>query len=189
MALTGPRKLGMGRGKVYPVSRASALLNPLRRLVQSPGRTVRAMALSPAWSVLEVGSGPGFFSPYLAESSAAGHLVALDLQPGMVSLARLRLSSASSLVAGDAMALPFGRASFDAAVVATVLGEVPDRTTCLVEIHRVLKPAGLLCLAETRRDSDFIPPAKLVHLVEPLGFRSAGRRGPPWQYVARFERV
>lgn len=179
----------MGRGKVYPMSRASALLNPLRRMVQSPGRTVRAMALRSGWSVLELGSGPGFFSPHLASSVPEGRLVAMDLQPEMVRLARLRLSSASSVVAGDAMALPFARASFDAVVVATVLGEVPDHTICLRQIHRVLKPGGSLCLAETRRDSDFIPPAKLSQLVEPLGFRLAGRRGPPWQYVARFERV
>ena len=37
-------EFGVGRGKVFPASKARSLLNPARRLVQSPGRVVKALA-------------------------------------------------------------------------------------------------------------------------------------------------
>jgi hypothetical protein len=41
---------------------AGSLLNPLRRLIQSPTRTVERMALVRTDRVLEIGCGPGYFS-------------------------------------------------------------------------------------------------------------------------------
>jgi uncharacterized protein len=67
-----------------------------------------------------------------------------------------------------------------------MLGEVPDPSACLSEIRRVLRPGGLLLIAETRRDSDFIPFDRLRRMSEPLGFESLDRKGPSWEYTARF---
>ena len=185
MTDTESRAMGMGRGKVYPAASAGALLNPLRRLVQSPVRTVRSMSLPAGASVLEIGCGPGYFTPSLAAAVTPGPLVALDLQAEMLHWVRRRVDV--GLVNADATALPFATDSFDAALIATVLGEVPDPRRCLAEVVRILKPNGVLCVAETRRDSDFTPLSRLVALIEPLGFRLTGRRGPRWQYVARFQ--
>jgi ubiquinone/menaquinone biosynthesis C-methylase UbiE len=178
----------MGRGKVFPAARARSLVNPLRRLVQSPTRTVAAMALPADGLVLELGSGPGFFSSSIAEAVPAGHVVLVDLQTEMLDHARRRLMHRPgiSLVGADAMQLPFNAGQFDVAIVATMLGEVPDRDTCLAEVRRVLRDRGVLAVAETRRDSDFISLAQLRALVEAHGFQFAGRRGVAWQYVARF---
>src|SRR5436305_4345406 len=73
-----------GRG-VYPVEYAAWLLNPLRYLIMPPGRIVRRLRLSPGDRVLEVGCGPGFFSPMIARRLSAGHLTLLDAQAPMLS--------------------------------------------------------------------------------------------------------
>jgi ubiquinone/menaquinone biosynthesis C-methylase UbiE len=182
------REVGMGRGKVFPAASAKSLLNPLRRLVQSAKRTVAAMELPPHGFVVEVGAGPGFFSPAIAAAVPAGHLVVADLQPEMLHLARERLAGRANVhfVVADAMDLPFRPGACDAVVLATMLGEVPEPGRCIAEARRCIAPDGVLVVAETRRDSDFIPVDRLTRLVAAAGFAALGRRGPRWQYVARF---
>jgi ubiquinone/menaquinone biosynthesis C-methylase UbiE len=184
-------ELGLARGKVFPAARARSLLNPLRRVVQSPRRTVARCSLTPAARVLEIGPGPGFFSAELVRAVPAGQVVLLDLQIEMLRLARRRLEDAptSHLVQGDASSPPFRSATFDAALVVLVLGEVPDRGRGLNELRRLLRPGARVLFAETRRDSDFIALPELRRLVEPRGFAFLERRGFAWEYTARFVRT
>jgi ubiquinone/menaquinone biosynthesis C-methylase UbiE len=184
------RDFGLGRGKVFPAEQASSLLNPLRRLVQSPRRTVAAMGLAPNAEVLEVGSGPGFFSPLIARAVPTGRLVLVDLQAEMLFAARARLGAFATIscTQGDACALPIFSGRFDAVLLATMLGEVPDPGQCVEEVRRVLRPGGTVSIAETRRDSDFIPLASLRALLERHGFTFVERRGMAWQYVATFRK-
>jgi len=182
------RDFGMGRGKVFPATSAKSLLNPLRRLVQSPRRTIAAMRLPSSGRVVEVGAGPGFFSPAIADAVPDGVVIVADLQIEMVRLARDRLRERPNtrFVVADAGRLPFRSSGIGAVVLATVLGEVPDTEACLSEIRRVLGPDGALAVAETRRDSDFISLGALNALVQPVGFVFEQRRGTGWQYVARY---
>jgi SAM-dependent methyltransferase len=89
-------EFGRKGGKVFPATHTRSLVNPLRRLVQSPRRTVAVMALSPKARVLELGCGPGFFSPFVAEAVPRGIVVLADLQFDMLALARERLCARSS---------------------------------------------------------------------------------------------
>jgi len=181
------RQYGMGRGQVFPAAKATSLVNPLRRLVQSPRRTAEATGIKHGDRVLEVGCGPGYFSADLRAACAPGLFVALDLQPEMLGHARDRDDAGGALVASDAMALPFGSASFDVVFVATMLGEVPDVDRAVREVRRVLVPGGTASFSETRRDSDFFSLPKLRRLVEgAAAFELSGSRGPRWQYVANF---
>jgi len=182
------REFGMEAGKVFPASEATSLLNPLRRLMQSPRRTVETMCLAPTDRVLELGSGPGYFSPDIAGAIPAGHLVLFDLQSRMLQLAGERLSAFAQCgyVQGDGTALPFADDSFDAVLIAVVLGEIGDRDTALHEISRVIRPSGALTVCETRRDSDFIRLPRLRDLVALHGFEFVERHGNPLQYIARF---
>jgi ubiquinone/menaquinone biosynthesis C-methylase UbiE len=182
------RDFGLARGKVFPADRAMSLLNPGRRLLQSPRRTVAAMGLSPDSTVLEVGSGPGFFSAFIARAVPGGHLLLVDLQAEMLRVARSRLAGIDnvSFAQADACSLPVGTGRCDAVLLATMLGEVPDRDGCIHETRRVLQSGGHVTIAETRRDSDFIPFASVRVLLERHGFSFVDRRGVGWQYVARF---
>jgi ubiquinone/menaquinone biosynthesis C-methylase UbiE len=183
----GDRTFGMGGGKVFPADRARSLLNPARRLVQSARRTVGSIGLHPDARVLELGCGPGYFSPSIADATR-GLYVLFDLQSEMLQIARTRVPSRGTVgfVQGDGALLPFAPASFDAVFVATVLGEIPDRGQCIDDVHRVLRPGGVFAVAETRRDSDFIPLGALTKTVEDRGFRRNGTHGWRWQFVACF---
>jgi len=156
------RAFGLGRGKVFPAKRAGSLLNPVRRLIQSPTRTVERMALAQTDKVLEIGCGPGYFSRAIAAAVPRGSLVLFDLQLTMLEIARQRLPEFANIhfTQGDASSLPFPDASFDAALLVLVLGEVPDQDRCIAEVARVLLRGGSVTFAESRRDSDFIPIGK-----------------------------
>jgi ubiquinone/menaquinone biosynthesis C-methylase UbiE len=186
----GTRQFGVERGKVFPAAKARSLLNPLRRLIQSPRRTVGRLGLAPTARVLEIGPGPGYFSTELVRAAADGEVVLLDVQHEMLGLARTRLAAAgnSRFVQADGARLPFDGSTFDAALIVAVLGEIPDPGGCLDELRRVIRPGGHVLFAETRRDSDFIALAELRPLVEPRGFTLVDRKGVSWEYTARFRR-
>jgi ubiquinone/menaquinone biosynthesis C-methylase UbiE len=169
---------------VFPAEKARSLLNPLRRFVQSADRTVACMKLPPDARVLEVGCGPGYFSPTIARAVPQGRLVVLDLQIEMLRFVGERTDAVR--VQADATRLPFASGAFDAVFVSAMLGEVPDREGCLADIRRVLCVGGHATFAETRRDSDFISLADLRAELEPHGLTFADRNGVRWQYVARF---
>ena len=179
-------QFGVGKSKVFPADKAGSLVTSLRRLVQSPAKLADRLSVSAGAWVLEVGCGPGYFSPTLAERIPEGQLVLVDLQREMLQLARIRLDGCGEVVQGNAQELPLRSASFDAVVVILVLGEVPDRERFLCEVRRVLRPGATALFAETRRDSDFIPFADLCALVEPHGFNLIGRWGWSWEYTASF---
>jgi ubiquinone/menaquinone biosynthesis C-methylase UbiE len=141
-----------------------------------------------------LGAGPGYFTASLATTAVPdGGVLLFDLQPEMAAFAQDRLSSVTpgriTFAAADATRLPLAGASVDAVLLATMLGEVPDRGACLREARRVLRPDGTLAIAETRRDSDFLRLPSVRAEVEAAGFTFLGHRGVRWQYVARFRPV
>lgn len=184
-------EFGVGRNKVFPAAKARSLLNPLRRLVQPPRRIVDALDVAPGARVLEIGCGPGYFSPTLAAAVPQGEVVLGDLQSEMLVLARRRLAGFdhARAVQLDATGLPFADATFDAVLVVLMLGEVPERARCLSECRRVLRPGGVALFVESRRDSDFINRADLRTLVEGHGFELDRIHGRSWEYSARFRAV
>jgi SAM-dependent methyltransferase len=94
-------------------------------------------------TVLDVGSGPG---GYFAETWARipnGRLIAGDLSFGMARQAA-KHPKAGAVLNADVQHLPFPDDSFDVVLANHMLFHVPDLDTALTEIHRVLKPTGLM---------------------------------------------
>jgi len=68
-----------------------------------------------------------------------------------------------------------------------VLGEVPDRDSCLREIHRVLKQDGLLSITEFNLgDPDFIPKNEMMRIVQSAGFQVFAQYGGFFNYTINF---
>jgi ubiquinone/menaquinone biosynthesis C-methylase UbiE len=150
---------------MYPVEYARWLLNPLRYLIIPPRRMANRLQLLPADRVLEVGCGPGFFSPTIARKLSAGHLTLFDAQAPMLEMAdrrmaKRRLANFTS-VCGSADSLPFGDAAFDVVFMITVLGETPDRSAAIREATRVLRPGGRFSSTEAAGDPDRVQETEL----------------------------
>jgi SAM-dependent methyltransferase len=90
--------------------------------------------------VLEIGCGWGDFAERI-ERDLQAEVVAVDLSPRMVDLARSRGIDAR---VADAQALPFPAEHFDCAVALWVLFLLPNLERGLAEIARVLRRGGRL---------------------------------------------
>ena len=114
--------------------------------------TVAAVAPRPGERVLDLAAGTATSSAALAEQGAT--VVACDFSLGMLRVgarrqASLRAQGRLSLVAGDALALPFADRSFDAVTASFGLRNVADLDVALAELHRVTVPGGRLVVCET----------------------------------------
>ena len=77
---------------------------------------------------------------------------------------------------GDARELPYPPATFDAAYLVTVLGEIPDQEAALRQLRRVLRPGGRLVVGEL-----FVDP----HMVTEGALRRRGEAAGPAVRAAR----
>src|SRR5207248_8979665 len=78
------------------------------------------------------------------------HVVACDFSAGMLRAGKQR-NPALTFVAGDALALPFAYAAFDAVTVSFGLRNVADLDGAIRELLRVTRPGGRLVVLETGR--------------------------------------
>jgi len=121
--------------------------------------TLHALGLQAGERALDVGAGPGFLVAEMAEQVGPnGHVTGLDISDSMVALAQRRcakepIKSRTTILKGDATALPFPDASFDVGVSTQVYEYVPDVAQALAELHRVLRPGGRALILDTDWDS------------------------------------
>ena len=104
--------------------------------------------LSPAPGLrwVDVGCGNGAFTQLLIERCAVREVQGVDPSEEQLAFARTRLARApATFRQGDAMALPYADASFDAAVMALVIFFVPEPARGVAEMARVIRPGGGAC--------------------------------------------
>ena len=91
-----------------------------------------------------------------ALDAGGARVVGLDLTLRMIELARAKSprDSRTSFLVGDMMALPFADASFDVVTTGYGIRNVPLIAPALAEIHRVLRPRGLLLSLDFNRPSN-----------------------------------
>ena len=93
--------------------------------------------------ILEIATGPGVIAKQVASESK--RMIATDYAEKMLAVAR-RGNVADNLTFehADACDLPYDDKSFDVVIIANALHIIPDREKVLAEIHRVLRPDGIL---------------------------------------------
>ena len=142
--------------------------------------------------ILEIGPGTGYYTLDLAEwVGAEGAVEIFDLQQEMldhtIRRARERGLWNVTPTQGDAQELPYEDDAFDAAVLVTVLGEIPDQDAALREITRVMRPGGRLIVGELFGDPHMVTVASLRRRAETATLRLERRVGSRLAYFARLE--
>jgi ubiquinone/menaquinone biosynthesis C-methylase UbiE len=79
---------------------------------------------------------------------------------------------------GDARRLSYPDATFDAAYLVAVLGEVPDQDAALRELRRVIKPDGRVVVGELLGDPHMVGERSLRRRASAAGLRFERRVGP-----------
>lgn len=109
--------------------------------------------------VLDVATGTGDFAVQ-ALSLQPDKITGIDISEGMLAVGRakiekLGLSSKVELLPGDSENIPFGENTFDAVTVAFGVRNFENLKKGLQEIHRVIKPGGMVVILEFSRPRRF----------------------------------
>lgn len=124
----------------------------IRDLLQPRINVLNEVGIEPGYHVLDFGCGPGSYIVPLADLvGKAGKIYALDMHPlairAVKSLAdRKWLTNVETIHSDGATGLPDN--SLDAVLLYDTLHDLQKPDEVLAELHRVLKPRGILSLSD-----------------------------------------
>jgi ubiquinone/menaquinone biosynthesis C-methylase UbiE len=132
------------------------LASPIRKLWSDDPVKLTGPYIRQGMTVLEPGPGMGFFTLPLARMvGPSGHVVAVDIQPKMLSSLKRRALKAglssrieTRLAQSDSMGLADLKGSVDFALAFAVVHEMPSAGKFFSEAAAALKPGAVLFFAE-----------------------------------------
>lgn len=168
------------------------LASPVRRWLGQDPVAILSPYVHEGMTVLEPGPGMGFFTIPLAQMvGASGKVIAIDVQPKMISALKHRVEKKHLLdrvdarvTSADTMGIADLRGKVDFTLAFAMLHEFPDAARFFVEVSQASKSGAQLLLAEPSghiKDYDF---AEELRVAAAAGFSL--REGPqvPRSYAA-----
>lgn len=148
----------------FDPSMLEKLEDPSRLEIFHPEAVLNKFGLKEGTAVLDVGTGTGFYLPYLSKLvGEKGRVYAVDIEPKLLDFAKkraedLRLRNVEVLKSGED-SIPLPESSIDFIFMAFVFHELKEPLRYLEEIKRVVKAdATLLIVDWTKIDRDKGPP-------------------------------
>jgi len=137
---------------VCPVERAGSLDNRIRRWLQDPQK-ILGPYVDEGMTVLDIGCGPGLFTIEMAQMvGKSGRVIAVDLQEGMLDKLRnkiRRTELAERITLHRCKEDSIGVSDkVDFALAFYMVHEVPNQQEFFDEVRSILKPGGLVLIAE-----------------------------------------
>ncbi len=173
-----------------------------------PARVLSQVGLASVMDVIDLCAGDGWFTLQIAK--VAHHVVAIDIDPALLDVARTRLKEAGisncDFVAGDAYDLPrLWPKTADFVFMANAFHGVPEPKRLVAAVKAALKPGGRFAVvnwhARPREETTVLgeprgprtelrlTPEKTIAAVEAGGLKFSSLVDiPPYHYGAVFER-
>lgn len=173
------------------------LNNPLYRMVSNidanPEKTAAWTGVKPGMNVLEMGCGPGYYTPAIARAiSPGGKVTALDLQQEMLDIVEGKIKKQGlknvSTVKGNAQTLPFDDQSFDFIWALYVLEEVADLERVAREMFRILRPGGTVAVAQVSFDFTKEQKAYMRYIMPRVGFTVEMEKDTFWNFKVLYRK-
>jgi ubiquinone/menaquinone biosynthesis C-methylase UbiE len=179
-----------------PVYLGYLLSSKLRRSIYPERQLIARSGIKPGMTVVDLGCGSGAYAPYVARTvGTEGKVYAVDIQPGMLKQLERKLAkkefqdiSNIEIKQTNAYELPFEDDSIDLVYMVAVLPEIPDRGRALSEVHRVLRPGGILAVTEIIQDPDYPWRSTTIRIGQRQGFITEASTGSFWNYTVRFRK-
>lgn len=117
---------------------------------------VRVLLPADATRVLDLGCGPGDVMVRLARACPSLKITAVDGSPTMIRLAAKAVKSGNlgatiETMQGYVPGLPLNDGQFDAVLSKDFLHHLPDPMSLWLEVRRLVKPGGIICVMDLRR--------------------------------------
>ncbi|MEA2421196.1 MAG: hypothetical protein QOF55_295, partial [Thermoleophilaceae bacterium] len=136
----------------------------------------RVLELGPGRTVVDLAAGTGKLTTALVETGS--RVIAVEPSDGMLAVLR-RAAPGAEALSGTAERIPLPKALADAVTVAQAFHWF-DHDAALAEIHRVLRPGGVLALTWNRRQLSDPAHAALERAISPWGSDTPRHRDRPW---------
>lgn len=201
-ASLAPRQQTPRSPVIFNPQDAAQLDQPSRDAWQKPDEAVDSLKLQAGDVVADIGTGSGYFVPYLSRSvGSSGRVYAIDIQPEMLAfvqrkIAELEISNVTPVLSQEAdTRLP--PESVDLALMVDVYHELGSPGALLANIRSTLKPDGRLAIIDFKaaKEADRVGPPlshrvpadRLIAEVERVGFALAETiELLPYQYFLVF---
>lgn len=141
---------------------------PDRDAWQRPARVVSFLDLAPGETAVDLGTGTGYFLPFLSAAvGQGGHVLAVDNEPAMVEYvaARARREGLTQVLptttaADDDPGL--GEGSADAILIVDTWHHLPNRASYAQHLRRALRPDGVLLVVDFTMETEEGPPPSIA---------------------------
>lgn len=140
--------------------RLMSLAFRFRDLFLAPIDILKEVGIKPGFHVLDYGCGPGSYTIAAAQLvSKSGKIYALDIHPMAIkqvqnTASKKRLTNIETILSDCKTGLP--DKSIDVALLFDTLHGLSEPNEVLAELHRVLKPNGILSLSDHHLKEDEI---------------------------------
>ena len=132
--------------------RTMSLIFGLRDFLSPRGKVLREADIQPGFQVLDYGCGPGAYIADVAQQvGPSGRIYALDIHPLAIERVRelckrKQLTNVETIQSDCQTGLP--RDSVDVVLLYDIFHMLSEPDSVLAELHRVLKPGGMLSLLD-----------------------------------------
>jgi len=134
----------------------------LRDLFFPPKDLLKEVGMEPGFQVLDYGCGPGSYILPLAELVGnTGEIYALDIAPSAIQsvqniASKKQLANVETILSDCKTGLPDN--SIDVILLYDILHELSEPSKVFEELHRILKPEGVISISDHHLKEDEIVP-------------------------------